>query len=175
MYFASKLINEKNSRKFLRLLLDSFVVKSEKESQELFDRLAKNSNFNYNELVNLSSSSSFQRRFLKEVSSMQVEGATFYNFIFETLNDKIVIDDIFDSNKLESIIEENVAGIQKQSAPKVEEYLKEHENEMISLNELELITEKSRKDIENDLEKLRTKYSITRERVNDYEYIVLVK
>ena len=106
---------------------------------------------------------------------MQVEGATFYNFIFETLNDKIVIDDIFDSNKLESIIEENIAGIQKQSVPKVEEYLKEHENEMTSLNELELITEKSRKDIENDLEKLRTKYSITRERVNDYEYIVLVK
>jgi predicted DsbA family dithiol-disulfide isomerase len=175
LYFASKLINEKNSRKFLRLLLDSFVVKSEKESQELFDRLAKNSNFNYNELVNLSSSSSFQRRFLKEVSSMQVEGATFYNIIFETLNDKIVIDDIFDSNKLESIIEENVAGIQKQSVPKVEEYLKEHENEMISLNELELITEKSRKDIENDLEKLRTKYSITRERVNDYDYIILVK
>ena len=106
---------------------------------------------------------------------MQVEGATFYNFIFETLNDKIVIDDIFDSNKLESIIEENVTGIQKQSVPKVEEYLKEHENEMISLNELELITEKSRKDIENDLEKLRTRYSITRERVNDYDYIILVK
>jgi hypothetical protein len=46
---------------------------------------------------------------------------------------------------------------------------------MISLNELELITEKSRKDIENDLEKLRTRYSITRERVNDYDYIILVK
>jgi hypothetical protein len=156
-------------------MLDSFLVKSEKESPELFDRIAKNSNFNYNELVNLSSSSSFQRRFLKEVSSMQVEGATFYNIIFETLNNKIVIDDIFDLNKLESIIEENVAGIQKQSVPNVEEYLTEHENEMISLNELELITEKSRKDVENNLEKLRAKYNITRERVNDYDYIILVK
>jgi hypothetical protein len=123
LYFASKLIDEKNSRKFLRLMLDSFIVRSEKESPELFGRLAKNSNFNYNELVNLSSSSRFQRRFLKEVSSMQVE----------------------------------------------------HENEMISLNELELITEKSRKDIESNLEKLRAKYSIMRENVNGNDYIILVR
>jgi predicted DsbA family dithiol-disulfide isomerase len=175
LYFASKLIDEKNSRKFLRLMLDSFIVRSEKESPELFGRLAKNSNFNYNELVNLSSSSRFQRRFLKEVSSMQVEGAAFYNFILETLNDKFVIDDMFDPNKLESIIEEHVVGIQKQSVPNVEEYLTEHENEMISLNELELITEKSRKDIENSLEKLRAKYSIMRENVNGNDYIILVR
>jgi len=175
LYFASKLIDEKNSRKFLRLMLDSFIVRSEKESPELFGRLAKNSNFNYNELVNLSSSSRFQRRFLKEVSSMQVEGAAFYNFILETLNDKFVIDDMFDPNKLESIIEEHVVGIQKQSVPNVEEYLTEHENEMISLNELELITEKSRKDIESNLEKLRAKYSIMRENVNGNDYIILVR
>lgn len=156
---AAQMQNKELAHKFLRKMMENAAVECKNISDEkVYLQIAKEVGLDVNKLKKDAKSKKAEEMFFKDKSQMNVNFLSLV--IMDTKNKKgVVVGEVFESHPYEHAVEHLTNGKLKKSKPEdVDDYFKEHKNEMIPTREVMIVfglTEKAAEKRLSDLQRSR--------------------